>query len=116
MTDKTASVKPRLVPNEPRPQSAKALVSTDEPLVMMTRTQLSELVTDAVISALAEFESGKAPPVELVSGVEMARLIGISRTSMHRLRVDGCPAIAVGDTHRFRPRDVLTWLQVRGEK
>lgn len=82
-----------------------------EPLALLTATQLRELVADAVAGALASFEAGRAPEPDLVSSVEMARRLCVSRTKLHRLRLAGCPAVRVGDTYRYRPSTVLAWLE-----
>jgi hypothetical protein len=87
--------------------------AADSMLVTMTASQLRTLVANAVVEALAEYEAGRTPPPELLNGADMARALGISRTSLHRLRVQGCPAVRIGDGFRYRPRAVLAWLEHR---
>lgn len=86
-------------------------------LVQLTADELRALVNDAVTAALAEHERPTADrgPL-LVSGGELARLLGISRTSVHRLRLEGCPTVKLGDTYRYRPADVLAWLETRSAR
>jgi hypothetical protein len=87
---------------------------SDEALLVTLRVaDLRQLVQDAVIDALAEFRAGAAPQPELLSGAAMAARLGVSRTTMHRLRLDGCPAVRVGDVYRYRPAIVMAWLESR---
>ena len=88
-------------------------MSDDRLAVTLTVAELDARIRDAVIGALAEFRAGEPAQPDLVSGPEMARRIGVSRTTLHRLRLDGCPAIRVSDTYRYRPEDVLAWLETR---
>src|SRR5690606_36864920 len=82
----------------------------DPPIVLLTESRLRALVGEAVADALGERE-GDSPRTELVSGSELAVLLGVSRTSVHRLRVRGMPAVPILDTYRFRPAECLAWLQ-----
>jgi hypothetical protein len=88
--------------------------STD--LVIVPRAELRELIASAVAEALSEHHHAAAPAPDLVPGADMARRIGVSRTTMHRLRVAGCPAVRVGDTWRYAPADVVAWLRARGQR
>lgn len=81
-------------------------------VAILTPEQLHDLVADAVAEALAGLTE-RAPEPDLVPPAEMARRLGISRTSLHRLRVAGAPVVRVGDVHRYRPADVISWLQSR---
>lgn len=82
----------------------------DSLLVTLTAGQLRALIEDALAGGLMERE-GDAPRTELLSGSELAALLGISRTSVHRLRVRGMPCVPILDTFRFRPAECLAWLQ-----
>jgi hypothetical protein len=84
--------------------------------VVLTAEQVAQLAHDAAAEALAEFAADRAPAPELVDGPTMGRLISVSRATLHRLRVAGMPAIAVGDTFRYRPAAVIAWLEQRGTK
>ena len=81
--------------------------------VVATPEQLQELVRDAVATALDELTPAREREPDLVDGAEMARRLSVSRTTLHRLRVAGMPAIPVGDTFRYKPAAVLTWLETR---
>jgi hypothetical protein len=81
-------------------------------LVVTTPAELAELVREQIDAALAEHSRRTVEP-DLVDGATMARRVGVSRATLHRLRVGGMPAIRVGDTHRYRPADVLAWLTTR---
>jgi len=98
---------------ELRPQSAKVLSPTDSaPSVTLTRAELRDLMRDAVVEALAEFELGKQPAPELLGGDQMALRLGISRTTLHRLRTEGAvPSVKVGDVYKFEPAAVMAALR-----
>lgn len=83
---------------------------------MLTAEQVAQLAYDAAAAALAEFAADRSPTPELVDGVAMARLISVSRATLHRLRVAGMPAVPVGETFRYRPAAVIAWLEHRGDK
>jgi len=84
--------------------------------VTLTTTELAELVRAAVAEALAEHATGDAARPELVGGVELARLLGVSRATVHRLRCRGMPAVRILDTYRFRVAECLAWLQSSDER
>jgi excisionase family DNA binding protein len=86
------------------------------PLVVMSAAELRELITEAVAAALVDHAASRQPDPETVSGSEMAQRLGVSRTSMHRLRLEGCPALRLGDSYRFRPSAVLAWLESRSNE
>lgn len=66
---------------------------------------------DALADTLTE---GTVEPEPLtLSGAEMARRLGISRSTMHELRKQGCPCVRIGDHHRYCSADVLAWLKAR---
>jgi len=97
-----------------RELSANAHPSSDDALVVtITKGELRELVQEAQLAALAAYEAGKQPAPDLVDGVEMSRRLTVSRTTLHRLRLAGMPAIALGDTFRYRVAAVLAWLEAR---
>jgi len=113
-----------LSPNDAQPARARARHGVELPhrtpplagLAVLTAEQVAELAYDAAATALAEFTNERTLPPELVDGVAMARLISVSRATLHRLRISGMPAIAVGDTFRYRPATVIAWLEQRGSK
>lgn len=88
-------------------------VGNDNMLVTMTAGQLRRLVEDAVLSALEEFKQGEQPEQATLSGAELARRLGLSRTRVHHLRHAGMPSIKVGDTFRFELSACLRWLRER---
>lgn len=81
-------------------------------LVVLTRAQLETLLHRVVELYVTASPTPREP--ELVDGTEMCRLITVSRTTLHRLRLRGMPAIPVGDTFRYRPAAVLAWLEAQG--
>jgi hypothetical protein len=74
---------------------------------------LVETIAERVVERLAtQANAGKSAPLA-VNGTELCRLISVSRTTLHRLRVEGMPAIPVGDTFRYEPVACLNWLRNR---
>lgn len=82
--------------------------------VTLTCAALRELIADAVADALQQAPSDERP--ELVGGPELARLLGVSRATVHRLRCKGMPSVRILDTFRFRVADCLAWLQSTSER
>lgn len=85
-------------------------------LVVVPIETLRSIIRDEVAEAIAEHEAASAPPADLVDGAEMCRRLSVSRTTLHRLRVAGMPAIRVGDTYRYRASACVAWLGSRGEQ
>jgi len=94
---------------ELRPQPA-------QPAWALTADELDERIKAAVVMALESHTAGRAPAPEYVSGAQMGHLLGISRSMMHKLRLEGCPAVKIGDGFRFSPVRVTAWLESRGAK
>lgn len=83
-------------------------------VVVLTESQLEALLERAAeAGADRAIAAVSAPKPELASGAEMAAKLGISRTSMHRLRAEGAPAVRLGDVFKYAPGDVLAWLKTR---
>ncbi len=106
----------RAVRAVPEKQSAPSASGPDDDgrlVVHLTTAQLHEVVRQAVAAALAMHHPMTPSPEPMtVSGAEMAARIGISRSTMHELRArDGCPAVRIGDHHRFEPEVVMAWLR-----
>jgi excisionase family DNA binding protein len=91
-------------------------MSDDTMLVTLTVTQLREIVRDEVVLAIEEHRAGAQPEPDLVGAPEMARRLGVSRTTLHRLRTAGLPAIKVGDVYRYKPAAVLAYLEQQEKK
>lgn len=113
MAANVRQLRPEAAPaTAPAPRTAAAqmqLEALDDPAV---EARLESIV----LSAFEKYRAGAAPEPELVDGAEMCRRIGVSRTSLHRLRVAGAPAVRVGDTYRYRPGAVVAWLEQREAK
>ncbi|MEO8899949.1 MAG: helix-turn-helix domain-containing protein [Polyangiaceae bacterium] len=93
-----------------------ALVPTPG-VVLLTSDQLEDLLQRAAErGAELALEAVKASPAPgLVPASEMARLLNVSRTTLHRLRTEqGAPAVRVGDVYKFEPSAVLAWARERG--
>jgi hypothetical protein len=95
---------------ELRPQPA-------QPAWMLTADELDARIQAAMAAALEAHDAGRAPVPEYVSGEEMGHLLGVSRSTIHKMRVhDGCPAVKIADGYRFSPTRVIAWLEARGSK
>ncbi len=81
------------------------------PAFTLTAEQLSELVKDAVASALAEASQDTAPL--LLDRAGIARRLGIGTSTVDRLRREGMPCVFVGDSPRFMVDDCLAFLRIR---
>ena len=82
-----------------------------EHMVTMTRSELSELVVDAVKEAMSAIE---VRGEEWMTPDEVARLTGYCRTYISQLvRYKGLPAHVLGRKQRFRRSDVMQWMESR---
>jgi hypothetical protein len=90
--------------------------SPAQPAWALTADELDERIRSAVVAALEAHSAGRAPAPEYVSGAQMGHLLGISRSMMHKLRLEGCPAVKIGDGFRFSPIRVVAWLEARGDR
>lgn len=82
-------------------------------LAVVTAEQLRALVRAALAAELDERDQ-QTPTTqpELVDSRALMQLLGgISRTTLQRWRELGLPFLRIGDTFRYRPRDVLAWLE-----
>jgi hypothetical protein len=81
------------------------------PVVVVSPTELRELVSEAVREAL-----GDAQPAQpaLVDRAELGRTLGVSPSTISRLARQGLPTVRVGEAPRYSVPDVLEWLQARG--
>jgi excisionase family DNA binding protein len=84
-------------------------------IIVTNPDTLRAIVADAVLEALADHKTGQRPELELVSGSTLAARLGLSRTTVHRLRVDGAPCVRVGETYKFSPAKVMAWLEARSQ-
>jgi hypothetical protein len=89
---------------------------SERAIAVLTLDEVRAAIRQVVDAALDE--RGEQEPIikpELVDGNALAQIVGgASRTTLHRWRQAGMPAIPVGDTFRYRPRDVLAWLDAGG--
>lgn len=84
----------------------------DRLVVVLTISQFRLLIQEAVESVLDDQRASPTEPA-LLSGSELAARLGISRASVHRLRLEGCPAIKICDSFKFEIAAVLGWLRAR---
>ena len=94
------------------------VVKAPRRLIDLTDEDLGELIADrvaeAVAVALEDLKRSREP--DLLGGKDMAAKLGVSRTKLHVLRIEGCPSVKVGDTYKFSPPEVLAWLKAQGAK
>ena len=75
---------------------------------------LADGIAAAVVAAMRPILAESSRPL-LVDGDEMARLAGVSRTTIDRAVRDGIiPSVLVGRARRFRPEAVIDALTVAG--
>jgi hypothetical protein len=87
-----------------------------EPIAVLTSAQLAELLERAALrgAELALEAQQLAPTPGLVPASEMARLLNVSRTTLHRLRTESrAPAVKVGDVFKYEPSVVIAWFRDR---
>ncbi|SMP41618.1 DNA binding domain-containing protein, excisionase family [Neorhodopirellula lusitana] len=73
--------------------------------------QLSECIARAVVDALKPILAESSRPL-LVDSDEMARLAGISRPHLDRMRADGrIPSVLIGRRRLYRPDAVIAALE-----
>lgn len=77
-------------------------------LIVATPEQLTELIREAVERALADQRQDVAPVLIDRNGV--ARALGISPSTVDRLRRDGLPCVLIGDSPRFLAAECVSWL------
>lgn len=75
----------------------------------------AQAIRQAVADAPTEATPAESP--NLLSIVELATLLGVSRTAVYSLRYEGKgpPFIRIGNRVRYRPQDVDTWLRQHSE-
>jgi excisionase family DNA binding protein len=85
-------------------------------VIVTTPEQLSAIVRDAVADALAE-RAPSPEPTGLLSTPEVARRLGVSRATAHRMANEGLlPFIWCGDSRRFDLAECIATLKQRGRK
>lgn len=85
-------------------------------IVALSGVELSRLVHEAVTSVLHHLEREKTPRAALLSGAQMAARLGISRSKMNALRLEGCPSVKIGNLFKFDEVSVLEWLKERSDE
>ena len=80
-------------------------------LIVTTRTDLREIIRDAVSEAVERYE--RVP--ELLSTKQMAVRLDVSADTVRKwVSRDDCPCVRAGRTLRFREDAVIAWLEDRG--
>jgi len=80
-------------------------------LIVTTRTDLREIIRDAVSEAVARYE--RIP--ELLSTKELAARLDVSADTVRKwVSRDDCPCVRAGRALRFREDAVIAWLEDRG--
>lgn len=77
---------------------------------------LVDAIAAAVLDRMRAARSETSSPL-LVDGDEMARLSGVSRPMIDRLRADGIiPSVQIGRCRRYRPEAVISALEAANAK
>jgi excisionase family DNA binding protein len=84
-----------------------------DPLATALAQVLEPIVRRAVADALADQQPSEPLPA-LLTVDQLCTQLGVSRTTLHRLRAEGLPCIMIGDSPRGSLPDVLAWLKARG--
>jgi hypothetical protein len=79
--------------------------------IVTTRTDLREIIRDALADALHDQET---PAPELMSADALGKRIGVHAKTVRNWVLHGCPHVRAGRNLRFREPDVLQWLEERG--
>lgn len=84
-------------------------------LIVLSASELSDLVEAAVARALDQYVASQPPPAQLLKSAAMAERLDISESQLAILCRDGLPHIVAGDrVRRFEVDRVLAWLRERG--
>ena len=79
-------------------------------LIVTTKSDLREIIRDALADALRDQEPSAS---ELMSAEEVGKRIGVHARTVRNWVLDGCPHVRAGRKLRFREPDVLRWLEER---
>jgi excisionase family DNA binding protein len=52
---------------------------------------------------------------KLINMDDLSKLLGVSITTISRLRKQGMPALKIGGSIRFDPAKIQAWMETRGE-
>jgi len=80
-------------------------------LIVTTRTDLREIIRDALADALRGQER---PASELMGAEEIGKRVRVHARTVRNWVLHGCPLVRAGRKLRFREPDVLQWLEERG--
>jgi hypothetical protein len=82
-------------------------------IVTLTAAELRSLLREIVRDELAQLVEDlgtEATGPRLLTRQLMARQLGCSLASLHKLVAEGCPFVRIGNAPRFDPRAVQAWL------
>jgi excisionase family DNA binding protein len=85
-------------------------MSDSRDLIVTTKSDLREIIRDALADALSDQEPSAS---ELMSAEEVGKRIGVHARTVRNWVLDGCPHVRAGRKLRFREPDVLRWLEER---
>jgi len=78
--------------------------------------EFAEIVADKLLERISARQEVKQPAREYVGPTEAARALSISRSTLHRLRHEGAPALKRGDIFKFSVPELIQWLKNRSTK
>ncbi len=79
-------------------------------VVTVGRSELARLIETAVRAAVAD--AARQPPALLTMG-QLAAALGVSRSTVQRLRRQGLPTVMVVESPRFELDAAVRWLRAR---
>jgi hypothetical protein len=90
-----------------------APAATVDPLGEALGRVLEPLIKRAVAEAFEALETREQFRPEYVDRSAMAELMGVCTATVANLERRGLPRVQVGDSVRYRPADVFTWVEQR---
>lgn len=85
-------------------------------VVVLTAEQLHAAIRDALADALADAAPRNNTQRVAVTGAELADMLSVSRTTVHRWRHLGMPAMSTGDEFRYNIHAAVAWLEAGGAR
>jgi len=91
-------------------------MSSHPEVVVLSPAELIQIIRDEIVPELLAASEASHPSPALLSRHHLARELGVSVSTVDRLRSQGMPSVAVIDSRRFHLNDVLEWIKSREEE
>lgn len=85
-------------------------------VVVLSPSDLIQIIRDEIVPELLAASEASHPSPALLSRHQLAQELGVSVSTVDRLRGQGMPSVAILDARRFDIDDVLEWLKLREEE